>query len=515
MKKNIINKDILVIPFLLAFGILINQYYGNQGAFPHDSFAHFETGYRIINGEHPFKDYWIISGPLVDYLQSLFFLLLGVNFQIYVLHASIFNGILTVLVFLFLRQFEMDKIYCIIYAIFFSILAYPSSGTPFVDHHSAFFSLIAVLFVILAINKGNKFFWILSPVFLICAFFSKQVPAFYVTIPLVLILIFYFYKEKEVKPFILSSASFIIFTLFVLFFGFINGITFTSFFDQYISYPQTIGQSRFQNLKNISIFGVIGNFKFILILKVLLILIFFKKKLFNKKNLYYFLIIFSFTLALIFHQILTRNQIFIFFLIPLLGGFIHIYYLKEKKLYQYLMILFCLFVTIKYHYRFNEGRKFHELINANFKLSINAEVISKSLSGLRWITPQHLNDPEAEIKVILENKEILLNDERKKMVLSNYPFLSVILEEDFFSPTRWHVFDGTDYPQIGNKFYLRYQEMFLNLLKINKIEVIYTIEPINADIIYNYIDKNCFEEKKITNNLKRFLIKKCKLLDYN
>ena len=54
MKKNIINKDILVIPFLLAFGILINQYYGNQGAFPHDSFAHFETGYRIINGEHPF-----------------------------------------------------------------------------------------------------------------------------------------------------------------------------------------------------------------------------------------------------------------------------------------------------------------------------------------------------------------------------------------------------------------------------------------------------------------------------
>ena len=107
MKKNIINKDILVIPFLLAFGILINQYYGNQGAFPHDSFAHFETGYRIINGEHPFKDYWIISGPLIDYIQSLFFLLLGVNFQIYVLHASIFNGILTVLVFLFFRQFEL------------------------------------------------------------------------------------------------------------------------------------------------------------------------------------------------------------------------------------------------------------------------------------------------------------------------------------------------------------------------------------------------------------------------
>lgn len=512
MNKNFINKDILVIPFLLIFGILINQYYGNQGAFPHDSFAHFETGYRIINGEHPFKDYWIISGPLVDYLQSLFFLFLGVNFQIYVFHASIFNGVLTVLVFLFFRQFKMDKIYCTIYAIFFSFLAYPSSGTPFVDHHSAFFSLLGVLSAILAINKGNHYFWILSPVFLICAFFSKQVPTFYVSIPLLLILITYFYKQKEIKPLVLSAASFTIFTLLILFFGFINGISFAYFLDQYISYPQSIGQSRFENLKNISIFGIIGNFKFILILKVTLALIFFKKNLFNKKNLYYFLIIFSFSLALIFHQILTRNQIFIFFLIPLLGGFIHIYLLKEKKIYQYLVILFCIFATIKYHYRFNDGRKFHELINANLKLSINAEAIDKRLSGLQWITPQHMNDPAGEIKIILENKEILSSDDRKKMVLSNYPFLSVILEQNFFSPTRWHIFDGTDYPQIGNKFYSRYQEMFLNILRLNKIEVIYTIEPINEEVIFNYIDQNCFEEQKITKNLKRFLVKKCDLL---
>ena len=162
----------------------------------------------------------------------------------------------------------------------------------------------------------------------------------------------------------MSSVSFIIFTLFVLFFGFINGITFTSFFDQYISYPQTIGQSRFQNLKNISIFGVIGNFKFILILKALLILIFFKKKLFNKKFVLFFNHFFVYARINFSPNINKKSNIYIF-LIPLLGGFIHIYYLKEKKLYQYLMILFCLFVTIKYHYRFNEGRKFHELINAN------------------------------------------------------------------------------------------------------------------------------------------------------
>ncbi len=513
MNKNNINRDILVIPFLLIFGIIINQYYGNQGVFPHDSFAHFETGYRIINGEHPFKDYWIISGPLVDYIQSLFFLILGVNFQTYVLHASIFNGILTVFIFLFFRQFELNQTYCTIYAIFFSILAYPSSGTPFVDHHSAFFSLMGVLSVISAIHKGNKIFWILSPIFLTCGFLSKQVPSVYVIISLILILIFYFYKEKKIKPFILSATSFAIFTLFILLFGFINGISFSSFFNQYISYPQTIGQLRFSDLRNVSLVGIAGNFKFILILQLLLILIFFKNKLFNKKNLYYFLIISFFTIALIFHQILTRNQIFIFFLIPVLAGFIHINLFKEKKVYQYLMIFFCFFVTIKYHYRFNEGRKFHELINANFKYSINAKVIDKKLSGLKWITPQFLDNPMTEVEYIITNKKILAQDNRKKMVLSNYPFLSVILEENFFSPTRWHIFDGTDYPQIGNVYYASYQKMFLDILKLNKIEVIYTISPINEDTIFNYIDKNCFDKKKITQILQSFSVKKeCKFL---
>ena len=98
-KKLLFNKDFLIIIFLFVFATLLNQYYGNRGAFPHDSFAHFETGYRILNGEHPFTNYWIISGPLVDYIQSLFFFIFGVSFQSYVLHASVFNGILTVATF--------------------------------------------------------------------------------------------------------------------------------------------------------------------------------------------------------------------------------------------------------------------------------------------------------------------------------------------------------------------------------------------------------------------------------
>ena len=50
-KKNIF----LFILFFLS--ILINQYYGNKGVFPVDSFSHFDTGFRILLGEYPFKNY--------------------------------------------------------------------------------------------------------------------------------------------------------------------------------------------------------------------------------------------------------------------------------------------------------------------------------------------------------------------------------------------------------------------------------------------------------------------------
>ena len=148
MKNNILlNKQTFFIFFLFIFSILINQYYGNKGLFPVDSFSHFDTGFRVLLGEYPFRDYWVVSGPLIDYLQALFFYIFGINWQAYVLHASIINGIASIATFFFLRSFKLNIFYSFVYSIFFSILAYPSSGTPFVDHHSAMFSLMGIYFL--------------------------------------------------------------------------------------------------------------------------------------------------------------------------------------------------------------------------------------------------------------------------------------------------------------------------------------------------------------------------------
>ena len=93
-------KNLLII-FLFLFSLLINQYYGYRGVLPIDSFLIFDAGFNIISGNHPFKDYWIITGPLLDYIQSLFFLTFGVNWFSYVLHASVINMTLALFSFYF------------------------------------------------------------------------------------------------------------------------------------------------------------------------------------------------------------------------------------------------------------------------------------------------------------------------------------------------------------------------------------------------------------------------------
>ena len=514
-KKLLFNKDFLIIIFLFVFATLLNQYYGNRGAFPHDSFAHFETGYRILNGEHPFTNYWIISGPLVDYIQSLFFFIFGVSFQSYVLHASVFNGILTVATFKVLRNFNLNTFHSFIYAFFFSILAYPSSGTPFVDHHSTFFSLLGVYAILIAMRSEDNIYWIIAPILFICAFFSKQVPVSYLIIPIFVTLCFYFFNKKKTKApqYFLSSS--IIFILTLLFFGLINGINIYEFINQYILYPQFIGQDRFAKLlSNFSIFGIVSHFKFILIVLALFIYLNVKniysiKKYYNQNSFYYFIIISTFAIFLIFNQILTKNQTYIFFLIPIIAGFVQIYSKNNRVSFNYIILIFCLFITVKYHLRFNEDRKFHELSNSNFNLAINAKKIDDKLNGLKWITPQFNNDPKGEIKNINEIKNIIKGDKREKMVLSNYPFLSVILDEKYFSPTRWHTFDGTDYPQVGSKYISFYQDLIIKTLKKNSIQVVYTIFPVNEKNIYNYVNRNCFIEKKINEYLSSYTLKSC------
>ena len=81
MIKHLSSNNSVDILILIFFSFFINFYYSNIGVLPQDTFAYYDTAFRILNGATPFKDYWTVSGPAIDYIQSIFFYLFGVNWQ--------------------------------------------------------------------------------------------------------------------------------------------------------------------------------------------------------------------------------------------------------------------------------------------------------------------------------------------------------------------------------------------------------------------------------------------------
>ena len=246
------NKIYLIV--LALFSICINQYFANRGVFPIDNFLIFDAAFNINNGNHPFKDYWLITGPFLDYIQSLLFLLFGVNWFSYVLHASIINMIFTLFSFYFFINIGLKNYYAFIYSLGISILAYPSIGSPFIDHHAVFFSIMAMYSLSLAILKQKNLFWFLTPVFITISFFSKQVPSSYLLL-LFCITFFYFLLKKKINNknllYLFLGSLFSFFAIVSIFY--INEIPFKNFLVQYILYPLSLGEERIDRLSTITL----------------------------------------------------------------------------------------------------------------------------------------------------------------------------------------------------------------------------------------------------------------------
>ena len=221
------------------------------------------------------------------------------------------------------------------------------------------------------------------------------------------------------------------------------------------------------------------------------------------------------TFSLILHQLLTKNQVFVFFLVPILTAFSQISLtdskLKFKRPICLIVVLICLFATFKYHLRYNEHRKFHELKNVNFELAINAKKIHKKLSGLKWITPQFKTNPTEEINVINRIESILKKDTRNKMVITNYSFFSIILDQKLHSPSRVYTGDGTTHPLRGSEYVAKYKEIMDNIILRNNISVIYVINAVDKNTNFHYINlyQNCFEEISLFSQLKSYELKNC------
>tara|TARA_B110000444_G_C18664687_1_gene512413 strand:- start:200 stop:859 length:660 start_codon:yes stop_codon:yes gene_type:complete len=216
---------------------------------------------------------------------------------------------------------------------------------------------------------------------------------------------------------------------------------------------------------------------------------------------------------MIIHQKLTFNQNYIFFLIPLLAAFLHIYFVfifPKKKIFLTFFTIVCLLSVTKYHLRFNEHRKFNELENVNIDKAIDAKILHKSLNGLKWITANYPNNPEKEINDLKNAMKIINQDLTKKIILTNYQFIAPALSIYDYSPNQWH-HPTVSFPIKNQKYFNKYKDFFIKNINKNNILTIYTVGLGEKNLVELILDESCFEKKQKGNIVFHHkLIKYCK-----
>ena len=290
----------LILPylFLAIVSFSINHWTGSRGLFPIDTFVHFDSAVRILKNELPVRDFWIVHGIFVDYLQATLFWFFGVNWHSYLAHGSIMNVIITLMTFKIFIDFKIEKNFAIVFSLCFAILAYPVSGTPFLDLHSAYFSLIS-MYLFLIFIKNEDYTKLFTAIFLLgLAFLCKQVPAAYFIILLSLFIFFHSLQIRNLKPIIISFLALIIFLGLVVIYLLFSKTNIQDFIMQLIIFPSSIGTGRYSNYL-LNFHNVFLNFKFIHIVLFLLTLIFliniYKKNFkYPKKEIGYFIILIFF-----------------------------------------------------------------------------------------------------------------------------------------------------------------------------------------------------------------------------
>ncbi len=495
------NKLLIFTLAIIAF--FTNYHYGFIGIMPMDNTVLFNGGYRVLKGYTPFMDYWLVTGPLLDYLNAFFFKLLGISWSTFIIHSSVFNSILAIASYFFFKKNNLSNIFSFIYSLLISILFYPVVGTPFVDHHSTFFVILAFYGLILAIRTQNLNYYILLPFLLSLSFLSKQTPAAYgiITISIFIPVIAMLGKKEEgIKIIIKSVIGTVLALLFLLLFFFISKINMSNFLEQYIFYGSSIGETRLKTYE-FNLFNEIIKYKFISFFIFFLIYVLIKskmQKLLNTQDLLVIIICISFSVIIIFHQLISLNQNFIFFLIPFLCGIAHAFYKKIFKLNYFLFLLMavCLFSTAKYHIRFNEERKFNELENIDISKSIDAKMIDEKLKGLKWISYLEPNNPQDEINNLTQAMELFKKEETNKMLITEYQIISPILDIYDNSPNQWH-HPSVSFPLRGSNQFKKYQKFFISKIKENNIETILETRTDDKIITALILNENCFLKERI------------------
>lgn len=516
--------NIFIIFFIIFFSTYI---FGFISINPIDNFTNYNSGLLIFNGNIPFKDYWVTTGPLLDFIQFIIFKINGLNWSSYTIHSALLNSIFSCLIYYVFRNFHLAKKYSFVYSTLTGIIFYTQVGNPFVDHHSSLFSILAILYLILGINFKKNVFWFLIPIFLILAFFSKQTPSGYFLFLVFLVVFYNFLFNRNITNIsysFLSSLLIIILTL--AFFNYYQ-IKFEDFYNQYILFASSVGKIRFQVdgfLKPFEFSRYFLKFKWLHISYFLLIFIIIKN--FRENKFFFktsdFITIFtliSSVYILIFHQLLTLNVKFIYFLIPIMCGFTHVYLKKifiknQKKLLNFNFLI--LFISCFYYFSsYVINQKFQLFCYENVKeiKPIKTKIIDdKNFFYWKSCLQKNPNQELTNLKSIISYLE---KRDKNYILVTDYQFINFKLKNNKnIQINKWY-HPGVSYPIIDGEIFEYYKEFVFKIMKNKDIKKIIFVYPSHFnnenEVYFKKFFSGCMKNQQslINGLVKSIDIEKC------
>lgn len=541
-KKFILEIFLLILISIYAF--LINYHFGFLGFNYIDSFQNIAGGKKVLDGQIPFKDYWVAdSGPMMDLMQGFFFKLLDVSWRSLVINASITNVIFAATIFWFCKIIEIDLIPKIVLPIIGATIMYPTSGTPIIDYHALIFSFLGLTCFLYCLKNKKFKLLIFIPLIFFFSFFFKQVPTSYFIILIIILSIYYFYFKKIKNIVYLNfKGSLLVLFIFYLLANYLN-IDLINIYEQYFAMPisQFIYRSENFDTSFFSTSQKIRYITFLLIPSLLLFFLDYKKNKLEEKSILYFLL-FGFFIIAILHESYTFNQAITLGVLPFVSAIIiklvnkNIYlflifilfnliiliklitynilysiflliffsflFLKKKKLYNLnflilLLIFYTTLTTLYYFEKLTADRRWQDIYSHDLKKeSKDASLIDKKLTGLRWISNNPNTDEEFEN--FLNNLTFLksIRNEGRYILITHYQIYNIILNETNFSPVKYWWRNGS-YPVSNNDLKNKFDIFFINKINDNNIKNIIILNDVN---IYNSFNINDFVWLKSCSN---------------
>jgi hypothetical protein len=172
------------IPYLLAcvvlaaFAFAFNWETGHRGVFLLDQSLNFDGGWRVLQGQTPYKDFVFPWGPVVFFIQALFFRIFGVCWSATVLPACLFNTLATLSVIRIARLLGGgSRLLALCAGLATAVCFQAPFGTLNFEQTAMFFDLLALQAIVESLRASGycRSLWqVAGGVSVAIAVFSKQ-----------------------------------------------------------------------------------------------------------------------------------------------------------------------------------------------------------------------------------------------------------------------------------------------------------------------------------------------------